>query len=66
MSAPIVKLYGESAEGVPRTAVPMGRMGDDEDVAGVMLYLASRAGAYCNAAIIVTDGGRLGTFPSAY
>ena len=66
MSAPIVKLYGESAEGVPKTAVPMGRMGDEQDVAGVILYLASRAGAYCNSAIIVSDGGRLGNFPSAY
>lgn len=67
MSAPIVKLYGgESNSTVPKEAVPMRRMGDEQDMAGAMLYLASRAGAYCNATTIVVDGGRLGNFPSIY
>ncbi|KAK6073938.1 short chain dehydrogenase [Seiridium cupressi] len=35
-------------------------------VGGTILYLASRAGAYCNGTVIVSDGGRLGTFPSTF
>ncbi|RYP08782.1 hypothetical protein DL764_001693 [Monosporascus ibericus] len=42
------------------------RPGDEQDMAGAILYLASRAGAYCNGAVIVSDGGRLGTFPSTF
>ncbi|RYP11956.1 hypothetical protein DL765_007535 [Monosporascus sp. GIB2] len=42
------------------------RPGDEKDMAGAILYLASRAGAYCNGAVIVSDGGRLGTFPSTF
>jgi NAD(P)-dependent dehydrogenase (short-subunit alcohol dehydrogenase family) len=68
MSAPIVKLYGTDLEegdaAVPEEMVPMQRMGNQQDMAGAILYLASRAGAYCNSASIVVDGGRLGNFPS--
>jgi NAD(P)-dependent dehydrogenase (short-subunit alcohol dehydrogenase family) len=39
-------------------------MGDEYDMAGQILYLASRAGAYLNGNTIVVDGGRLGRFPS--
>jgi NAD(P)-dependent dehydrogenase (short-subunit alcohol dehydrogenase family) len=47
-----------------RNVVPLGRMGDELDMAGQILYLASRAGAYCNGNTILIDGGRLGNFPS--
>ncbi len=67
MSAPIVKLYGGGENGaVSKEMVPLGRMGDEQDMAGATLYLASRAGAYCNATVLVVDGGRLGNFPSTY
>lgn len=46
--------------------VPLARAGDQSDMSGVMLYLASRAGAYCNGSVIVSDGGRLGNFPSTF
>lgn len=36
---------------------PRGRIGSPEDIAGVAIYLASRAGAYINGAIIPVDGG---------
>jgi len=36
---------------------PMGRIGEPEDMAGVALYLASRAGAYVTGAVIPVDGG---------
>ena len=36
---------------------PMGRIGDPADMAGVAIYLASRAGAYLTGAVIPVDGG---------
>ncbi|KAF9875950.1 hypothetical protein CkaCkLH20_06396 [Colletotrichum karsti] len=65
MSAPIAKLYSSDGS-VPKEMVPMQRMGDTQDMAGVMLYLASRAGAYCNGSVITVDGGRLGNFPTTW
>jgi len=41
--------------------VPLGRIGSPEDIAGTAIYLASRAGAYTNAAILPVDGGISGT-----
>ncbi|KAI0205256.1 hypothetical protein F4808DRAFT_411077 [Astrocystis sublimbata] len=38
---------------------PTGRLGRPEDIAGVVVYLASRAGAHVNAATIEIDGGAL-------
>jgi NAD(P)-dependent dehydrogenase (short-subunit alcohol dehydrogenase family) len=74
MAAPIVRRAtggGELGDANDNTialdtsVVPLGRMGDNMDMAGQILYLASRAGAYLNGNTIVVDGGRLGTFPSA-
>jgi NAD(P)-dependent dehydrogenase (short-subunit alcohol dehydrogenase family) len=36
---------------------PLGRIGEPSDMAGVALYLASKAGAYVNGAVIPVDGG---------
>ena len=36
---------------------PMGRIGEPEDMAGVAIYLASRAGAYVTGVVIPVDGG---------
>jgi len=36
---------------------PMGRIGAPEDMAGVAIYLASKAGAYVTGAVIPVDGG---------
>jgi NAD(P)-dependent dehydrogenase (short-subunit alcohol dehydrogenase family) len=36
---------------------PMGRIGEPEDMAGIAIYLASRAGAYVTGAVIPVDGG---------
>jgi NAD(P)-dependent dehydrogenase (short-subunit alcohol dehydrogenase family) len=36
---------------------PLRRIGRDDDMAGVAVFLASRAGAYVNGAIIPVDGG---------
>src|SRR5437762_1280169 len=37
--------------------VPAGRIGQDEDMAGAAIYLASRAGDYVVGATLVVDGG---------
>lgn len=36
---------------------PLGRIGEPEDMAGVTIYLASRAGAYLTGNVIPVDGG---------
>lgn len=50
----------------PKDYVPATRTGDEEDMAGAILYLCSRAGAYVNGNILVTDGGRLSVMPATY
>ena len=40
--------------------VPLGRIGDPDDVAGLTLFLASRAGAYLTGTVIPLDGGITG------
>ncbi|KAM0820011.1 hypothetical protein AB5N19_05829 [Seiridium cardinale] len=61
MSAPIIEKGG-----IGKNMIPLCRAGDESDMGGTILYLASRAGAYCNGTVIVSDGGRLGTFPSTF
>ncbi|VUC37361.1 unnamed protein product [Clonostachys rosea] len=40
-----------------RSELPLGRTGEPEDVAGASLFLASKAGAFVNGALIRVDGG---------
>jgi len=39
------------------SAAPMGRLGRPEDIAGTLIYLAGRGGAYTSGAIVPVDGG---------
>jgi NAD(P)-dependent dehydrogenase (short-subunit alcohol dehydrogenase family) len=39
--------------------IPLGRWGRGDDIAGAAVFLASRAGAYVNGAILPVDGGAL-------
>jgi NAD(P)-dependent dehydrogenase (short-subunit alcohol dehydrogenase family) len=36
---------------------PLGRIGHDDDMAGIAVFLASRAGSYLTGTIIPVDGG---------
>jgi NAD(P)-dependent dehydrogenase (short-subunit alcohol dehydrogenase family) len=49
----------ETREAV-ESSVPLGRIGRPDDVAGLALFLASRAGSYVTGAIIPLDGGITG------
>ncbi|CAO2650258.1 Nn.00g015500.m01.CDS01 [Neocucurbitaria sp. VM-36] len=46
--------------------VPQGRMGSANDIAGLLLFLVGKGGAYVNGTTQVTDGGRTGVFPATY
>jgi len=57
----------EPAGGVmPKALVPAQRIGAEEEMAGTILYLASKAGGYCNGSVFLVDGGVLSIHPSTY
>ncbi|KAI0534922.1 short chain dehydrogenase [Xylaria digitata] len=67
MAAPIMASRDPETEGVDDpNFMPARRFGTKEEIAGMILYLASQAGAYCNGTIFNFDGGRLAVIPSTY
>jgi THO complex subunit 3 len=50
----------------PFDKVPSGRQGTYDEIAGTILYLVGRGGAYVNGNVSVVDGGRLGQMPATY
>jgi NAD(P)-dependent dehydrogenase (short-subunit alcohol dehydrogenase family) len=42
------------------SGIPMGRVGEAEEVGAACVFLASRAGAYVTAAVLPVDGGSAG------
>ena len=53
MMAATLEAFGDTI----RATVPLGRIGAPEDMAGVTLFLASRAGSYLTGSVIPVDGG---------
>lgn len=51
---------------LPKSKVPLERAGSEEDMAGAILFLTSKAGAYVSGNILLIDGGRLSIHPAAY
>lgn len=49
-----------------REQFPAERAGDETDMAGAILFLASRAGGYINGNVLVIDGGKLSVMPATY
>ncbi len=53
MMAETLERFGDAIA----SSCPLGRIGTPEDMAGVAIYLASRAGAYVTGVVIPVDGG---------
>ena len=51
---------------IPKSLVPAERIGNEDEMAGTILYLASKAGGYCNGSVLIVDGGVLSIHPSTY
>ena len=49
----------EGGEKAMAEASPNGRLGKPEDIAGLVVFLSSRAASHINGAVITTDGGSM-------
>jgi NAD(P)-dependent dehydrogenase (short-subunit alcohol dehydrogenase family) len=57
---------GISDGSFPRELIPATRSGSEEDIAGLIVWLASNSGGYINGNIVITDGGRISVVPAVY
>lgn len=46
--------------------IPSQKFGGEEEMAGAILYLASRAGSFTNGNVLLCDGGRMAVIPGTY
>ena len=59
MSAQLLS-YAEKETFIKR--IPLGRFGNDDDMAAAALFFASKAGAWVTGSILKVDGGALSDF----
>ncbi|EME81341.1 uncharacterized protein MYCFIDRAFT_52041 [Pseudocercospora fijiensis CIRAD86] len=57
MTVPVQKMFESTGGVMPKSLVPAQRMGREEELAGTVLYLAGKAGGYCNGVVLCVDGG---------
>ena len=57
MASGVIEMQG--GEQAMAKSNPNGRLGRPEDIAGTVVYLASRAGSHVNGACVALDGGGL-------
>lgn len=58
-------LASDAARDHAASAVPMHRLGTAEDIAGVLLFLCGRGGAYTTGAVVPVDGGMSADAPKS-
>lgn len=69
MTAGLPFLQGQNGKksfeggGVPKEVSPAERILGEEDVAGAVLYLCSKAGEMLDGCVLLADGGRVGVVP---
>ena len=57
MASGLLEKYGGAAKMAAQN--PNGKLGEPEDIAGVVVFLASRAASHVNGACITIDGGNI-------
>lgn len=58
IETPPIKIFGETANSEYRALIPMQRLGDAEEVAAAVVFLASEDASYITGATIDVNGGR--------
>lgn len=54
---PMIANYSEENRALQKTRVPLGRLGQPEDIASVGAFLIAEASSYINGEVIIVDGG---------
>ncbi|MBQ0999689.1 SDR family oxidoreductase [Streptomyces sp. RK62] len=57
-----VAMLGDNAEVMNRTNV-RGKVGEPEEIAEIVSFLAGPASSYVNGAVLIADGGELSALP---
>jgi NAD(P)-dependent dehydrogenase (short-subunit alcohol dehydrogenase family) len=57
MMAATLDAFGDAI----RSTIPLRRIGEPDDMAGIAIFLASKAGSYLTGTVIPVDGGLIGT-----
>ena len=66
MADPIIEAMKKATPDGSIPQLPAGRAGTPTDMSGVVLFLASKAGAFLTGTVLLTDGGAVSIEPSSY